>query len=208
MNRDRDRPLYPVLYMFLLTALLSSVMIGFARLTEDRIQANQRLAFERAVLEALGLDLSGSSVDLHRRFTQGIRGPNASLPGAYVYMEAGQVRGYAIPVQGQGFWAPIRGVIGVAPDGRTLLGAAFYEQSETPGLGAEIAEPRFTGQFKDRRIAQEGPAFEIRPPAETLADHQVHAVTGATQTCTRLERFLNEALSQWRAAFAQEAQSP
>ena len=38
-----------------------------------------------------------------------------------------------------GIWAPIRGVVGVSSDLKTVLIA--YEQNETPGLGARIAEP-------------------------------------------------------------------
>ena len=47
----KDRPFFAVIYMFAVTAFFSAVLIGFARLTRDRVDANQQLAFEKAVLD-------------------------------------------------------------------------------------------------------------------------------------------------------------
>jgi len=198
----REKSWFPIVYMFVITAFFSSILIGLARFTRDRVDANQRLAFEKAVLTALPLDLpsEASSLDLHRIFTDRIVPPTSSSAGAYLLMEGGRVAGYAMPIEGQGFWDTIKGVVGIAPDKRTLTGVCFYEQSETPGLGAEIARLPFCTQFVGKEIAGEGKPFGIKPVGASLERSEVHAVTGATQTSTRLEKIIVEQLTRWRDA--------
>ena len=77
-----------------------------------------------------------------------------SSGGAYTLKKDGQMAAYALPFEGQGFWACIRGIVGIAADKKTVTGITFYEQSETPGLGAEIVRPAFRNQFKGKVLAQ------------------------------------------------------
>ena len=115
-----------------------------------------------------------------------------------------EVQGFAVVVRGKGFWAPIEGVIGVAVDKRTITAIAFYEQNETPGLGAEITKPAFVNQFEGLRLGPiEGP-IGIKPFGAELAGNEVHAISGATQTCTRLETLINNDLSKWLVGVAGE----
>ena len=46
--------------------------------------------------------------------------------------------GYIIPVSGFGLWDYIYGYIAIKPDGDEVIGISWYEQKETPGLGANI----------------------------------------------------------------------
>ena len=117
--------------------------------------------------------------------------------------KAGQTVAYALPVSGQGFWAPIKGIIGLKADRRTITGIAFYEQNETPGLGAQITTSAFTSQFKGKVLSWGDKALNIRPPGAPLGASDVEAVTGATQTSTRLEKILNDALTEWHSKFAE-----
>ncbi len=70
------------------------------------------------------------------------------------YDADGKLLGYAFEISGEGFWDVISGYLAVSPDRRTILGIAFYRQSETPGLGAEITKPWFEEQFKDKPICR------------------------------------------------------
>jgi Na+-transporting NADH:ubiquinone oxidoreductase subunit C len=200
----QKKPWYPVLYMFCVTAFFSTVVIGFTSLTSERVQTNQRLALERAVLSVLpGLyEEKLSRAELHRRFTESVTLPDESSGGAYTLKEAGRITAYAIPISGRGFWAPIKGIIGIKADKKTITGIAFYEQNETPGLGAEITEKPFRDQFQGKEISSEAQPIRMRRPGETLGTNEVHAVTGATQTSTRLEGIINSALKDWQAAMA------
>jgi len=197
----KEKPWYPVVYMFVLTAVLSAVLIGFSNATRDRVAAGQRQAFERAVLEALAVPTPTrmSAVELTRIYQQCIREPDNDSAGAYRYVRDGQLAGYALPIEGKGFWDVIAGVLGLGPDGATVLGISFYQQSETPGLGAEIVKPEFRGQFPGKRLADAAPALGIRRPGEPVDEHAVHGVTGATQTSTRLQKIIADSVAAWQA---------
>ncbi len=194
----KDKPYFAVVYMFAVTAFFSMILIGFARLTRDRVDANQQLAFEKAVLDAFSEIKAASHSDIHRIFTeQFVKTEKSSYP-FYYYRKDDKTMGYAVPVEGKGFWATIKGVVGVAADKQTITGIAFYEQSETPGLGARIAEPDFCGKFAGLELGDQGLPIGIRASGTSLKSNEVHSITGATQTCIRLEKLMNDGLAQWR----------
>ena len=197
----RDKPWYPVLYMFVMTAFFSSILIGFARFTRDRVELNERSAVERAVLECLAVELPAraSSREVHRIFLDRVSGPAPPYGGAYVLREGGKAVAFAVPLDGKGYWDRIKGFIGIASDRRTVTGISFYEQKETPGLGAEIVQPPFRSQFAGKRIAEGASPIGILQVGSALGPSQVHAVTGATQTSTRLEKIINDGLLRWRS---------
>jgi Na+-transporting NADH:ubiquinone oxidoreductase subunit C len=189
--------------MFAVTAAFSSVVLGFSRLTLDRVKANRRLAFEKAVLEALPIDLppDASNQNLHALFVKNVEPSDDYDADVYRLVRDGRTAAYALPFAGRGFWDEIRGVVGVGSDRHTITGVAFHKQNETPGLGAEITEPRFRGQFETgkKRIAASGPPLVfVSEETEAAGASEINALTGATQTTTRLERILNERLRAWR----------
>ena len=192
---------FPVLYMFIVTAIVSSVIIGMTLATRERVKANETLALEEAVLRVLpGQYTAGmSGAQIHSRFAENVSEPSARTGGAWAVKQNGIIQDYAVPLAGQGFWAPIKGVIGVASDKKTVTGIAFYEQNETPGLGAEIAKPSWQAQFDGKKLSGSGKALLMKRPGEPLGAHDVHAVTGATQTSIRLERIINDCIAQWRS---------
>ena len=200
-----DKWWFPIGYMFVMTAFFSSIVIGFAQFTGDRVEANQYLAFEKAVIAVLPglLDPQDSRLELHRKFVELVSQPDDKSGGACTLAQEGKIVAYALPISGQGFWAPIKGVVGLKEDRRTITGIAFYEQNETPGLGAQITTATFTSQFKGKVLSLGDRPLNFRPPGAPLGESDVHAVTGATQTSTRLEKIINDGLAQWRSSFAE-----
>jgi len=196
----RDKAWFPILYMFTITLFLSAVIILFGSLTRQRVQDNLLISFERAVLEALPVDMPQptSPSGIHNTFVTIVRDPDASSAGALRLVKDDSVIAYALPLEGPGFWAPIKGVIGIAADKNTITGIAFYEQNETPGLGGEIVKREFTSQFIGKKLSSTDPAINILPVGAPLDEHSVHAVTGATQTSNRLGRFMNGLIQTWR----------
>lgn len=63
--------------------------------------------------------------------------------------------GYVIPVNGFGLWDAVYGYLAVKPDANTVMGISWYDQKETPGLGANISEPSWQSQFPGKVIFQE-----------------------------------------------------
>ena len=190
----RDKPLFAVVYMFVVTAFFSAILIGFAKLTRGKVEANQLIAFEKAVLQVFPEITATTNAQIHKIFTEQFE----LSSNAYIYRKDHQIEGYAVPVEGQGFWAPIRGIIGITADKQTITGVAFYEQSETPGLGARIVEPDFCDAFTGKKLAEGERLIGIRQVGTTLNNSEVHSITGATQTCVRLEKLINDGLARWR----------
>ena len=123
---------------------------------------------------------------------------NGACDNLPVYKFKGGVS--VIPVYGAGLWGPIWGYIAVAEDGKTIKGAYFDHESETPGLGAKIKdEPWFREKFAGKTIDLAGEkAFILAKNAEaTGAGNAVDAITGATMT----SKGLNEALNVWFGAY-------
>jgi Na+-transporting NADH:ubiquinone oxidoreductase subunit C len=64
---------------------------------------------------------------------------------------------YVIPVNGMGLWDAIYGYLAIETDGNTVIGITWYDQKETPGLGANMAEAAWQSQFPGKYLFQESP---------------------------------------------------
>ena len=63
--------------------------------------------------------------------------------------------GWVIPVNGFGLWDAIYGYLAIAPNGNDVIGITWYDQKETPGLGANISEEEWQSQFPGKLVFQE-----------------------------------------------------
>lgn len=110
---------------------------------------------------------------------------------------------YILPVYGAGLWGPIWGYVSVMDDGSTIYGAYFAHQGETPGLGAEIENPKFQAQFKGKELFKDGAYYPVevvkkgQNPAEPNADY-VDAVSGGTITSQGVSAMLNNCLAPYQ----------
>lgn len=122
-------------------------------------------------------------------------GSGATLP-VYVFKGGKTV----IPVYGAGLWGPVWGYIALDQDCRTIAGAYFDHEGETPGLGAKIKdEPWFREKFTGKKIAfGEEVLFKLAKNAEADgSENAVDAISGATMT----SKGLNGALNVWFKAY-------
>lgn len=74
----------------------------------------------------------------------------------------GKFIGVAFKSAGKGYSSTIETLVGILKDG-TIVAIKVLSQNETPGLGAQVAESKFTGQFKNKKDLND-----------------VQAITGAT----------------------------
>lgn len=90
--------------------------------------------------------------------------------------------GYVIPVNGYGLWDAIYGYIAIAPDADTVIGISWYDQKETPGLGANITESPWQDLFPGKKIFLESPNgstdFQSAPLGITVVKGKVSEVLG------------------------------
>ncbi len=92
--------------------------------------------------------------------------------------------GYVIPINGFGLWDAIYGYLAIKPDGNTVIGISWYEQKETPGLGANIADPPWQSLFPSKKIFQESAGgktdFKTTPLGITVVKGKVAEVLGSS----------------------------
>lgn len=91
---------------------------------------------------------------------------------------------YIFPVNGFGLWDAIYGYIAVSPNGDSVIGISWYDQKETPGLGAVIASPKWQAQFFNKVVFQEDSKgktnFETAPMGITVVKGKVQDVYGSS----------------------------
>lgn len=127
-----------------------------------------------------------------------------------------KVEGYVIPINGYGLWDAIYGYLALSPDGDTVIGISWYDQKETPGLGAVITEPQWQNLFPGKKIFQESPNgttdFKTAPlgivvvkgkVAEVLGDQPkaksaVDGMAGATLTGNGVTEAYRDVLAPYR----------
>ena len=109
---------------------------------------------------------------------------------ATVYLvknEQGSVKTVILPVHGYGLWSTLYGYLAVKPDGREVVGLQFYEHAETPGLGGEVDNPSWRGQWPGKFLFDEEGALRIEVAKGSAASgpdgaYQVDGLAGATLT--------------------------
>lgn len=105
-----------------------------------------------------------------------------------------------VPVYGAGLWGPVWGYLALQSDGRTIAGAYFDHEGETPGLGAKIKdEPWFREQFVGKVVDLDasGNPFDIVKGGAGDDASKVDAITGATMT----SKGLDQAIDVWISAY-------
>ena len=109
-----------------------------------------------------------------------------------------------VPCYGAGLWGPIWGYLAFTEDMNTLDGAVFDHKGETPGLGAEIALPKFYDQFGGKQILDENGNFVSVSVVKGGAKGDIHgvdAISGGTITSKALETTMRTWLSFYRPYF-------
>ena len=94
-----------------------------------------------------------------------------------------------LPVRGYGLWGILYGYLAIKSDFNTVAGLEFYEHKETPGLGAEIDNPKWKALWKGKKIYQENGEVSLKViKGNVLAssdniNYEVDGLSGATLTC-------------------------
>ncbi len=120
----------------------------------------------------------------------------------YVAQMEGQIK-YIIPLRGAGLWGPIWGYVALNDDKNTVFGTYFSHASETPGLGAEIALPKFQQEFVGKHILNDRNEFVsiavMKAGQNSDTQEQVYAISGGTITSKGVEAMLLNSIGQYEA---------
>lgn len=123
-------------------------------------------------------------------------GTRARYANAYLVYDGARVNTLILPVHGLGLWSTLYGFIALAGDFDTVVGLGFYEHGETPGLGAEVDNPRWRAGWGGKRVF--GPDGDVRievakgevDASDARAAWRVDGIAGATLTTRGVSNML------------------
>ncbi|MGN1216862.1 MAG: Na(+)-translocating NADH-quinone reductase subunit C [Phocaeicola sp.] len=106
---------------------------------------------------------------------------------------------YVVPVYGAGLWGAIWGYVALDEDKNTVFGTYFSHASETPGLGAEIATPRFQTSFIGKHVMEgESVALSVVKNGKVAnPEFEVDGISGGTITSNGVDAMLKGCMSQY-----------
>lgn len=99
--------------------------------------------------------------------------------------ESGAIDKAILPLHGYGLWSTLYGFIAVEANGNDIYGLQFYQHAETPGLGAEVDNPRWKALWRDKKLRDENGVLQItvaRAAPAAGEDFHVDGLSGATLT--------------------------
>ncbi|MEM8802065.1 MAG: Na(+)-translocating NADH-quinone reductase subunit C [Pseudomonadota bacterium] len=107
--------------------------------------------------------------------------------------DAGEIDKVILPIHGYGLWSTLYGFIALEENGNDIFGLQFYEHAETPGLGAEVDNPRWRALWKGAQLHDESGELQITvAKSAPAAGDQFHidALAGATLTSVGVDNLI------------------
>jgi len=108
--------------------------------------------------------------------------------------DAGDIDKVILPIHGYGLWSTLYGFIALEENGNDIFGLQFYEHAETPGLGAEVDNPRWKALWNGKRLADDNGELQIsvtKTAPAAGADYHIDALAGATLTTVGVHNLVN-----------------
>lgn len=107
--------------------------------------------------------------------------------------DAGEIDKVILPLHGYGLWSTLYGFIAVEENGNDIFGLQFYSHAETPGLGAEVDNPRWKALWKGKQLTDESGELQITVAKTAPAagkEFHVDALSGATLTSAGVDNLV------------------
>lgn len=96
-----------------------------------------------------------------------------------------------LPVSGYGLWGTMYGYLALEGDGNTVKGIGFYEHKETPGLGGEITNPRWTSLWPGKEVYDaDGDVSLSVVKGGGQGAHQIDGLSGASLTSRGVDQLI------------------
>ncbi len=216
---------YIVFYSTVMVIIVA-VLLAFTSLSlKDRQEANELNEKKDAIVASMGLAkgtydsvidayvvnkegevINTTATPLKKLFDL----PASFAAGEYPVFENKTTGEVVLPLTGKGLWDDIWGYIALGADMNTIKGAIFDHAGETPGLGAEIATPKYQAQFQGQTIyeGEQLVGINVVKGGAQGAAHSVDAVTGGTKTSDGLENMIKDCLKCYDAFFKSRTATP
>ena len=114
----------------------------------------------------------------------------------YLYKENNNIKAVILPVRGLGLWGTLYGYLAIEPDLNTIIGLEYFSHKETPGLGAEVDNPRWKSKWRGKKIRSSSGEFKIEVIKGLVnlespeRKFQVDGLSGATITSRGVSNML------------------
>ena len=101
-----------------------------------------------------------------------------------------------LPVSGYGLWGTLYGFLAVESDMNTVVGLGYYDHKETPGLGAEVDNPRWKSLWQGKKLYSRNGDVAISvikgsvAPGSAGAEHKIDGLSGATLTSVGVDNMM------------------
>ena len=172
-----------ILFVVLLGGFFSGLLVFVHMKTDPLIKAQEQRAKEAAILSALNLPQEGGASQ-YEEFSR----------EAFTFYRSKTDQSIALVFSGSGLWGPIRGVMSLEKDLKTLRKVIVLFQEETPGLGGKIGDSAYLALFGGKIF---GPTLKLVKNPQS--ENEVEALSGATLTSTAFEKILNETYQRYTA---------
>lgn len=227
MKLNTNSNVYTIVYASVIVIVVAFLLAFVSGALSERQAENVRLDKKKQILSALNVDLKtcdnpaatyeqlvkadpiinaqASLLSENGGFEVDVKAENAKasvgdrqLP--YYLCEVDGATKYVFPLYGAGLWGPIWGYVALNDDLSTIFGVYFSHEGETPGLGAEIATPKFQAQFVGKQIKRGGELTYISVLKAGQSDpdaDSVDAISGGTMTSRGVEAMIRNGISQY-----------
>lgn len=170
---SKNSPLYISLFIVIILAITGGMLALVNSVSKQKLIDNQKKIFDKILYDAFDANKNSGDVITFD-----------SLRGEFFNVDKSKI---GIPFVTNGFWDKINGIIVVDSTITILTNIRFFEQHETPGLGARIEESSFTNQFRGLKID-----WNKTNGAYLVFD----GITGASQTSMALRVGLNAVMEK------------
>jgi Na+-transporting NADH:ubiquinone oxidoreductase subunit C len=186
--------------------ILAAMGVKSDRKTAEGLYNQLVVEEESVVLNSKGEVVDGSeafNIDIRKEYKDKTLTEDKKNYPVFVAKKDGKTI-YILPVVGKGLWGPIWGYVSIGEDMKTIDGASFGHQGETPGLGAEISQPFFINRWIKETISNDVGDFE---PFEIVKDgsganpKKVDGITGGTITSKGVEEMMNRCMAVYANYF-------
>lgn len=226
---NKQSNVYTVVYITVLVVIVGAALALTAMSLKDRQEDNARADkmgqilqavrltsprdqviadFQKYITDKLVVDSAGDRVEGVEAFDVNVAAEAKKPVGerllpVYVCDLPDAGTKYILPLAGMGLWGPIWGYVSFDADGSTIYGAFFDHQGETPGLGAEIAKPQFSDQFRGLSVEKDGefiPVTVVKKGQKPDGNEDyVDGISGGTITSLGVASMLDGCLTPYKA---------
>lgn len=223
MNKNNN--IYVILYSVIMVVIVAIGLAFTSELLKGRQKSNANIDTMRQILSSLHINVSASETEStyantiteaylvddkgniipgsegvsvnDRAFTTRLQDLSSTPEYPVFVAEIDGEKKYVVGLFGAGLWKEIWGYLALNDDANTIYGATVSHAGETPGLGAEITNPRFLEQFPGKHIFVDGElkSIAVVKPGKSVSDREyVDGISGGTLTSQGVDHMFYDTL--------------